>query len=478
MLTPDVTIGRGTDRPEPHPRPTALHHTGVVRIRVAAVVVVVLAVLSLSGCAAAVEGRPFAGPQVSAGVDPVFVRDNDGSDDDRLAAAVLRDLESWWATEYPPLAGGQRFTPPRGYYSVDSSRPGPAPPCTQSTDEVEGNAFYCPRADVIAYDRAALIPVLREEFGDTAVVVVLAHEFGHAIQQRLQDTSATAASLGSGAPTILSEGQADCYAGGFLRAVHDGELADLRTGDAGIDAAMSALITFRDPAGTDAADDNAHGNAFDRVSSFQTGYDSGVGACAGMTLQNRSFTQQAFATLSDARNGGNLPLPDLLRAMGTDLDRYFGGVVRAQGGTWTTPTVGDGDGCEQGPVGFCGADGIRADDRDLGRIHDTVGDYASGTLLASRYALAALAALDRPTTGPGAGRAALCLAGAYTSDVGSGSDFSLSPGDLDEAVTVLRRGDDAARGTDGAVSDTTAYARIADFRQGVDGGADRCLALR
>ena len=91
---------------------------------------------------------------------------------------------------------------------------------------------------------------------------------------------------------------------------------------------------------------------------------------------------------------------------------------------------------------------------------------------------AALAALDRPTTGPVAGRTALCLAGAYTSDVGSGTDFSLSPGDLDEAVNLLRRGDDAARGTDGAVADTTAFARIADFRLGVDGGAGRCLALR
>ncbi|MEJ2868702.1 neutral zinc metallopeptidase [Actinomycetospora sp. OC33-EN08] len=447
-----------------------------MRIRV---VLAVLAVLLTAGCASAVDGRAFAGPQVSAGLDPVFVRDNDGSDDDRLAAAVLRDLEGWWGGQYPRIADGQAFVPPRGYFSVDSSRPGPPPPCTQSTDEVEGNAFYCPRADVIAYDRAALIPVLREEFGDSAVVVVLAHEFGHAIQQRLSDVVTTSASLGSGAPTILSEGQADCYAGSFLRAVRDGQTPDLRTGDGGIDAAMSALITFRDPVGTDAADDRAHGNAFDRVASFQDGFDGGVATCAQMTLDNRAFTQQAFATLSDAESGGNLPLPDLLRAMGTDLDRFFGGLVRAQGGTWTAPAIRPGgDGCGQGAVGLC--DGVvRTDGGDLDRIHDSIGDYASGTLLASRYALAALAALDRPTTGPAAGRSALCLAGAYTADVGApGSDFSLSPGDLDEAVNLLRRDDDAASGTDGTVADATAYARIADFREGVDGGPQPCLALR
>ncbi|WP_018334995.1 neutral zinc metallopeptidase [Actinomycetospora chiangmaiensis] len=450
-----------------------------MRIRVVLAVAAVLAVLLTAGCAAAVDGRAFAGPQVSAGLDPQFVRDNDGSDDDRLAAAVLRDLEGWWGRQFPRLADGRRFEPLRGYFSVDSSRPGPPPPCTSSTDEVEGNAFYCPRADVIAYDRAALVPVLRDEFGDSAVVVVLAHEFGHAIQQRLQGVVPSSASLGSGAPTILSEGQADCYAGSFLRAVHDGQTPDLRTGDAGIDAAMSALITFRDPVGTDARDDRAHGNAFDRVSSFQDGYDGGVGTCAQITLQNRTFTQQAFATLSDAQSGGNLPLPELLSAMGSDLDRFFGGLVRAKNGSWTAPTIRAGrDGCGQGAVGLCSGGILQTDDALQG-VHDGLGDYASGTLLASRYALAALAALDRPTTGAAAGRAALCLAGAYTADVGApGSGFSLSPGDLDEAVNLLRRSGDAATATDGAVADTTAYARIADFRLGVDVGADRCLALR
>ncbi|MCD2196978.1 neutral zinc metallopeptidase [Actinomycetospora endophytica] len=432
-----------------------------------------------SGCAAAVDGQAFASGTVTAGVDPGFVKGSDGSDDDRLAAAVLHDLEGWWGGQFPKLANGAKFTPLKGYFSVDSSRDGPGPPCTDAASEVEGNAFYCPNADIIAYDRAALLPVLRQKFGDSAVVVVIAHEFGHAVQQRLESSSPTAAGLSSGAPTILSEGQADCYAGGFLRAVHDGATPDLRTGDRGIDAAMSALITFRDPVGTDAGDDRAHGNAFDRVSSFQDGYDGGPSACAGMTLQNRTFTQQSFATLSDAQSGGNLPLPDLLRSMGTDLDRYFGGLVRQRGRQWTPPTIREGQtGCGPDAVDLCAGTPatLAVDDRALARIHDGIGDYASGTVLASRYAMAALAALGRPTTGAQAGSTALCLAGAYTGDVGKpGADFSLSPGDLDEAVGVLQRDDSAARGTDGVSAAGGAYARIADFRQGVSAGAGRCL---
>jgi predicted metalloprotease len=436
--------------------------------------------LLVGGCAASVDGQAFASSAVTAGIDPGFVQGSDGGGDDRLAAAVLHDLETWWGGQFPALAGGARFTPLKGYFSVDSSRDGPGPPCTQSASEVEGNAFYCPRADIIAYDRASLLPVLRQKFGDSAVAVVIAHEFGHAVQQRLEGASRSAASLGSGAPTILSEGQADCYAGTFLRAVHDGRTPDLRTGEKGIDAAMSALITFRDPVGTDAADDRAHGNAFDRVSSFQDGYDGGPPACAGMTLQNRSFTQQSFATLSDAQSGGNLPLPDLVRAMGTDLDRYFGGLVRQRGTTWAPPVIREGgSGCGRDAVDFCTGTGpptLAVDDQGLARIHDDIGDYASGTVIASRYALAAMAALGRPTTGAQAGTTALCLAGAYTGDVGSaGSEFSLSPGDLDEAVGLLERDDSAARGTDGATAAGGAYARIEDFRGGVTGGAARCL---
>ena len=137
-----------------------------------------------------------------------------------------------------------------------------------------------------------------------------------------------------------------------------------------------------------------------------------------------------------------------------------------------------GTGCGSDAVDLCPGtpSTLAVDDRALSRIHDGIGDYASGTVLASRYALAAMAALGKPTTGARAGSTALCLAGAYTGDVGTpGTQFSLSPGDLDESVGLLQRDDSAARGTDGTSAPGGAYARIADFRNGVTGGAQRCL---
>ena len=112
----------------------------------------------------------------------------------------------------------------------------------------------------------------------------------------------------------------------------------------------------------------------------------------------------------------------------------------------------------------------------LAADHARIGDFSTGTLLASRFGSAALAALGRPTTGPEGGRAALCLAGAYSAAVGTGdSGFGLSPGDLDESVTLLLGEDTASRGTDGVAAAATGYERIRVFRAGVTGGADACL---
>lgn len=443
----------------------------------------VLAVLVTSACAFPVDGRAIAGPEVTAGTDPSFIGGTDGGEEDRLAAATLRDLEGFWGEALPALSGGQPFRPLAGYYSVDPAARNAAVPCLQNPREVEGTAFYCPRSDIIAWDRAQLLPQLRRDFGDAAVVVVLSHEFGHAVQGRLDRTGALA-----GAPTILLEAQADCYAGVFLRKVRDGALPDLRTGAGGIDGAMGALIGFRDPVGTSPRNAQAHGNAFDRVSSFQDGFDGDPAVCAAMGT-DRVFTQQAFRSQADESSGGNLGLAPLIEAMVPDLDRWFGEEVRRRGAQWTPPTTErgqaqcpDADEPVQGPVAWCAPAGgapssVHIDTTgDLPGDHARIGDYATGTLLASRYGAATLAALGRPTTGAEGGRAALCLAGAYSAAVGTTNNaFALSPGDLDESVTLLLREDFPARGTDGVASAGTGYERIRVFRAGVTGGSDACL---
>lgn len=120
------------------------------------------------------------------------------------------------------------------------------------------------------------------------------------------------------------------------------------------------------------------------------------------------------------------------------------------------------------PTGRCSVD--RA---ELTPIEDRFGDYAAATLVASRYALAALSAMKEPATGS----TAVCLAGAYTARlIDPASSFTLSPGDLDEAVQVLLTADWAARDAEGRVDPAEdGFDRVGRFRGGVRQGAASCL---
>jgi len=132
----------------------------------------------------------------------------------------------------------------------------------------------------------------------------------------------------------------------------------------------------------------------------------------------------------------------------------------------------------QGPTRFCPDDDtISIDRQELAVLHEQLGDFATGTLLASRYAMATLDAAGEPTTGTAASEAALCLSGAYTSRLlDPVGDFSLSPGDLDEAITVLLTDTWAARDTDGeSPPDEYGFERVAQFRTGVLEGPTSCM---
>ena len=131
-----------------------------------------------------------------------------------------------------------------------------------------GQAFYCPTADIIAWDADGLLPAQVEEFGTAGAVVVLAHEIGHAVHTRL----GIGADRGSARyPPILLEAMADCFAGVALAHLIDFPGPGLPLDLVERDQALLALVGFRDPVGVDSRDEGAHGNAFDRVSAFQSG---------------------------------------------------------------------------------------------------------------------------------------------------------------------------------------------------------------
>ncbi|WP_461155334.1 neutral zinc metallopeptidase [Saccharopolyspora tripterygii] len=383
---------------------------------------------------------PAPAPSVSEPtVDPAFVHGTDRGDTDRLAAAVVTDVQRYWAQAYPDTFGSAWRDLDGGFFSVDTGGVGTPPPCASDRQEVEGNAYYCQSVDAIAWDRTALLPVLREHYGDTAVAVVLSHEVGHAVQQR--------AGLTEGAPLRL-EAMADCYAGSFLRWVSDGHAQHLRTDPDQIDEALRAITVFRDPVGT-----TGHGTAFDRVTAFQRGFSGGPRGCTGVAESD---------VAEPVDDDPNVPLATLLDT--TSVAEHFRSVVIGHGGRWVPPARATGCPGAVGPVGFCPSPPtVSADPAALSRTHEDIGDQAVTTLLASRYALAALTELGRPVTG----ERIVCLTGAFTAQ-----QPHLSPGDLDEAVQVVLDSDAVSRGGGPTMSGSD---RIAAFRDGATSGSSGCL---
>ncbi len=98
-------------------------------------------------------------------------------------------------------------------------------------------------------------------------------------------------------------------------------------------------------------------------------------------------------------------------------------------------------------------------------VHDNIGDFASGMLVATAWASSVEHQLGTSLGTDAARRGAECLAGAWASDLSS----SLSPGDLDEAVTVL-----VAAGH-GSTDRGTAFERVAAFRAGFKHGPSKCV---
>jgi predicted metalloprotease len=429
-------------------------------------------------------------PGVGAAADrsaaaPAVVADASPPADARAAAdAVVSAVENFWRGEFPALGG--EWTDISVFAGV-SPGDADAPPCVDRAADVADQAYYCPAADAVVWDAEGLAPDLFDEFGHVGVLVVLAHEIGHAVQSRLGIDAAQARDPDR-YPTILLEAMADCYTGVALRGLTDEPVAGLPVGRVERDVALRTLVGFRDPLGVAAGDEGAHGNAFDRLSAFQAGYDDGSGRCAAMTVPERGFTQVRFGSAADLAREGDLPLRDLLTAVEQDAQAWATELVSSRAPGWTAPPL-TADVCPeaaaQGPVRLClsssglmpaGPVGIDVAVTELAPLHRELGDFAGATLLSGRYALAALAAAGSPVEGPDAGRAAVCLAGAYAGRLLVAPDgFRLSPGDLDEAVQVLLIDDVAARDVLGRSDPADqGYERVARYETGLRGGPAAC----
>jgi predicted metalloprotease len=408
--------------------------------------------LLLAGCSTLVAGTASPGPGEPADVPAGRLTITGAVDGpvDTLVRDALIDINTFWSRAYPQYFG-QPFTPlGGGYFSVDSNNVDESayPPtgigCAAEPvdpEDTKDNAFYNPRCDAIAYDRA-LLSDLAQHAGRALPPIVLAHEFGHAMQGRF--------GFAANGRSIQDETQADCFAGAWTAWVVAGHAQHVAIRKPELDDVLAGYLTLSDPVGSDPDDTQAHGSYFDRLAAFSDGYDKGVGTCRDDFGADRVFTDAPFTSAKDAATNGNAPYDQAVDFVEKTLPEFWDAVFRqafskdfqdprVKGFVANAPGCAGGGGAE---LGYCPSDKtVYFDEKDLVRpAYDKIGDWSVATAISLPYALAARSQIGRSTDDGTATTSAVCLTGWYTARAFTG-DFSetlqLSPGDVDEAVRFL-----------------------------------------
>jgi predicted metalloprotease len=462
---------------------------------------------------------PIVEPRLDVEIPIESVVDLDASkpvrDYDAFLAVALTDIDQWWSRAFPavyeapwePLDGGVYA----GYPERQTALPGCGEPTTDYDDLQLFVAFYCELGDFMVYDddNSDILAPLAAEFGPAVMGIVLAHEYGHAIQSRI-------GALDRNLATITTEQQADCFAGAWTGQAYRGESDLLRMGDADVRAGLIAMLSVRDPVGTSQFEPGGHGSAFDRVGAFQVGFVDGPARCAELLDDPLDLVPNQFqpGTL-DQILGGNAPYDcEELRDIGGD-DEDVANCTPAPvfladdlNEFWTTALGETFSDLEVLPTDDlatveCAAPTLLADEvlvcadpflvaYDEPRVvelYREFGDFTLGYFYGIAWAEVAQRVLDTALSAEDRALLNDCFTGAWVRDItpdrdgrtprGQDTDgdgfqdtgISSSPGDLDEAIRMA-----ILEGDDGANVDAvgTAFEKIAAIRVGALGGLTAC----
>ncbi|HXY94985.1 MAG TPA: neutral zinc metallopeptidase [Acidimicrobiia bacterium] len=404
---------------------------------------------------------------------------------EQVLSAAITELQRYWTTEFPKLYDHPYQPIPKS--RIIAARPGVKIPSCQGHhtvySDVKGNAFYCMKSNFIAYDDASLMPQLAETFGNFAVALVLAHEWGHAIQDRAGN---------DGEKTIYLEQQADCFAGAFLDHVAtSGNVLHLKPGD--LEASLGAMLMLRDAPGESASDPSAHGSAFDRIGAFQDGFEQGPEKCASYFTNPPVLTEIPFSNQQEQLSNGDVAAKDVI-PLTVNLLNDFYTQVEPNYRPLSTDNIVAYDSSKPSSIPQCGGrklsrsevenrvfycidDGYVAfDDPFLEKVYKDIGDFGVASLIANPWATYVQTIQGIPGVASNALAPVFqadCYTGGWTAALFNGalSGAQLSAGDLDETVQALLVYS-RARGVSANVPIT--FLRIEFFRAGFLQGYKAC----
>jgi uncharacterized protein len=195
---------------------------------------------------------------------------------DAFLTAVTEDVDTYWTQQFK--AAG--LAEPRVGYDWIPAGETVSSVCGDDNGTLgDSAAAYCPGDDTIyisqkfatdIYDGALnqALPGSSQGFGraigDFSVAYIVAHEYGHEIQDELGVFD----KYGQQLPTMAFELQADCYAGTWAKSASDAH----RLEDGDVQEALDAALAVGD---FDTSSPGHHGTPEQREEAWTTGFDAG-----------------------------------------------------------------------------------------------------------------------------------------------------------------------------------------------------------
>jgi predicted metalloprotease len=459
--------------------------------------------LMVSGCQSTTQGQavsplydPFRAGGLPAQDGPSGIREGapapegdvegtDGGAADKLATLAVNDVAAFWEKNYSESFDGS-FTAIKHLVSYDSDSPSSPEICGGQTYQ-DPNALFCPQDHLIAWDRGVLIPLGQQFFGDTSIAALLAHEYGHAVQDMAQIVN-------EDTTTIVSEQQADCLAGAYIRWVAEGKSPrfQLSTGD-GLNHVLAGVLTLRDP--TYVASDapyleQGHGTALDRVSAFQMGFTTGASECAKIDMDEITARRGDLPltlpsdSMGDSSSGDVEVTEDVVTSLVNVLGEVFAPSEPPKL-SFDAPACPDAKPsppasyCPQSNTIFVDIQALAAMGKPADREDYTLlqGDNSALSVVTSRYALAVQHERGEPLDSAATALRTACLTGVAQSAMSENKNLALvlTAGDLDEAVAGLLTNGLVASNVNGETV-PAGFTRIVAFRSGLGGDKDLCYA--
>jgi uncharacterized protein len=195
---------------------------------------------------------------------------------EQFLTAVTEDVDTYWTKVFEDSG----LPEPRvGFTGIPAGQTAASACGDESGTLGDSAAAYCPGEDTIyisqkfaadiyngSLDR--VLPGSSQGYGGTigdfAVAYIVAHEYGHEVQDEL----GLFQEYGQQLPTMAFELQADCYAGTWAKSAYD----ENRLEDGDVQEALDAALAVGD---FDASNPSHHGTPEQREEAWNSGFEAG-----------------------------------------------------------------------------------------------------------------------------------------------------------------------------------------------------------